>query len=121
MSDRATVKGVALTFGQPGTQTILLGSNTSTTNPYPLPREDYTIQLSATTTGTSIGGGSVVWQVSNDQIGWIPQGTAALTSTNAGTSSNVAAAGFGVTTKYAYGRGVVISTGTGQETVLLGA
>ena len=119
MSDRATVKVQVLTFGAAGTSTI--SGTTNTSNPVPLPRDDYTVQVSYTTTGTSIAGGSVVWQTSNDGVGWVAANTAALTSTNASTSSTVAAGGFAMTTKYAYGRGVLATTGTGYGQAFVGS
>jgi hypothetical protein len=64
----------------------------------------------------------VVFQVSNDNLGWLPAGTAAATSTSAAASGSVVgAAAFAVTSKYAYGRGVVISTGTGVCSVFVGS
>ena len=113
MSDRGVVRVAQLTFGSAGTQATLLGSNTATSNALRMSKDDYTVQYSNTTTGTSIAGGQVVLQASNDSLVWLPVGTAAATSTNASTSSTVNGASFSVTSKYAYTRGVVISTGTG--------
>ena len=116
MSNLGTVRTQSLTFGTSGTSVILAASATDTANRIPLPRDDYTVQVTVTTTGTSIGSGQVVWQTSNDGIVWLPQGTAAGTCTNAGTSSSVAGAAIAVTAKYTLGRGVVSGTGTSQVT-----
>ena len=126
MSDRATVKAQSLTFGTSGTFTSLPDGTgalrgTSTSNPIALPRDDYTIQLTALSTGTSIVGATVVWQTSNDSVAWVPQGSATALSTNASTASSVGAAGFAITSKYAYGRGVLTSTGTGSAQAFMGS
>jgi hypothetical protein len=62
MSDTGTVRPVKLTFGLPGTQTNIAAGVTSTSNPYPLPRGDYTVQVTVAATGTSGVGATVVWQ-----------------------------------------------------------
>lgn len=122
MSDRGLVRTQPLTFGAAGTlTTVPTATGTNTSNAVPLPRDDYTIQVTVTTTGTSIGSGQVVWQSSNDNVAWITQNTAAGLSTNASTASSVAAAAFAVTAKYAYGRGIVSGTGTSQVAAFMGS
>lgn len=122
MSDRATVKTQSITFGTTGTATTVpTATGTNTSNQIAMPRDDYTIQLSAISTGTSIVGATVVFSASNDGDAWIPQGSATALSTNASTASSVNAAGFAVTSKYAYGRAVVTSTGTGAAAVFMGS
>lgn len=122
MSDRGLVKPQPLTFGAAGTTTnVPTATGTNTSNQVRMPRDDYTVQLNAVTTGTSIVGATVVWQTSNDNVGWVPQGSATALSTNAGTASSVNAAAFSVAAKYAYGRGIVTSTGTGQAVVFMGS
>lgn len=122
MSSENTIKSALLSFGTAGTQSQILSSNTATTNPYPMPRQPYTVSVLSVTTGTSIASATVVWQGSNDSLAWIPINTAAALSTNASTASSVAAAGFAVSnTPYAFGRGVVSSTGTGLARAYLGS
>ena len=122
MSDRSMVRAQLLTFGNTGTLAVVpTATGTNTSNSVPLPRDDYTVQVTVTTTGTSIGSGQVVWQTSNDNVAWIPQGTAAGTSTNAAVTSSVAAAAISVTAKYAYGRGIVSGTGTSQVQAFVGS
>lgn len=123
MSDRAAVRVQSLTFGTTGTSTAVASSATNTSNPIPLPRDDYTVQVTVETTGTSIGSGQVVWQTTNDMNSWLPQGTAAGTSTNAagaGTASYASAA-VAITAKYAYGRGIVSGTGTSIVSARVGS
>ena len=122
MSDRATVKTQSLTFGTSGTSTVVpTATGTNTSNVVALPRDDYTVQVTVTSTGTSIVGGQVVWQASNDNAVWIPQGTAIGTATNAGTASTSQGAAIAVTAKYAYGRGIVSGTGTGNVSAFMGS
>lgn len=122
MSERGTVKVQPLTFGTSGTSTVVLSSSTSTSNPIPMPRDDFTVQLDVVTTGTSIGSGTCVWQGSNDGgVGWFPLGTLTGLSTNASTASSVAVAGTAITSKFALGRGIVSGTGTSQITAFVGS
>ena len=122
MSNLGLVKPQALTFGTSGTSTTVpTATGTNTSNPVPLPRDDYSIQLDAVTTGTSIVGATCVWQTSNDNVAWVPQGSATALSTHASTSSSINAAAFSITAKYAYGRGILTSTGTGNAVAFMGS
>lgn len=121
MSDRAAVRPQVLTFGTGTVASVPTATGTNTSVAVALPRDDYTVQVTVTATGTSIVGGQVVWQVSNDNAAWIPAGTAIGTATNAAapTTSTSATAGFAITSKFAYGRGVVAGTGTGSVSAFL--
>ena len=122
MSNLGLVKPQALTFGTSGTSTTVpTATGTNTSNAVPLPRDDYSIQLDAVTTGTSIVGATCVWQTSNDNVAWVPQGSATALSTHASTSSSINAAAFSITAKYAYGRGILTSTGTGNAVAFMGS
>jgi len=120
--DRAVVKAVSVDFGSSGTNITQAAPTTATSNVVHLPRDEYTVQVVSWTTGTSIHGATVVWQATNgiDESGWFPLGTAAALSTNAGAGTSANGAGLAVTAKYAYGRAVVVSTGTGNAEVYLG-
>ena len=124
MSDRATVKRQSLDFGTTGTSTVVpTATGTNTSNPIALPRDDYTVQVTVTATGTSIVGGQVVWQASNDGAAWFPLATAiatAICAAGAGTST-AQGAGVALTSKYAYGRGIVSGTGTGNVSAFMGS
>lgn len=120
MSDRGTVGGLTLNFGPTSTAAVQVGTGVSTSSPMRMPRDEFTVQLNAITTGTSIVGASVVWQGSNDGVGWVPLGSATALSTNASTSSSLNAAGVALIAKYAVGRGIVTATGTGLAQVWLG-
>lgn len=121
-ADRGMIKSVQLDYGSSGTNVTLVANTTNTSNMVHLPRDDYTVQLINYTTGTSIHGASCVWQVMNasDEAAWFALGTAAQTATSAGAGVTAVGTGFAVTSKYAYGRAVVISTGTGSAEVYLG-
>lgn len=125
MFDLSSVKVQCLAYGTDGTSSsVPTATGTNTSTPLNLPRTPYTVSVSAVTTGTSIGSGAVVWQVSNDQLGWIPLGSATTLSTNASTntSANSAALPINVSTAmYAYGRAIVSGTGTSEAVARLSA
>lgn len=124
MYDRDTVKVAPMSYGTAGTSTQVVGS-TNTSNVYRLPRDPYTVAVGAYTTGTSIVGGSVVWQASDDNIVFTPVGTAAVLATAAAATGTAANVGFLTvnpsTALHPYGRAVVISTGTGWHTAYFSA
>lgn len=121
MSDRAPVEVQPLVFGAAGTSTVITGS-TDTSNVIRMPRDEYTVQVTAFTTGTSIVGGTVVWQGSNDNLAWVALGSATALSTSAAASGIAyGGAGIAVTSKYAYGRGILASTGTGSHQAHVGS
>lgn len=110
------VRQATMTFG--GTNTSVADTTTNTSDRIPLPRADYTVQLTAIATGTSGTGATCVWQGSNDNLAWIALGSATATATQAGTSTTYVGAGITVTPKYAYGRAAtVIVTGTGKASI----
>jgi predicted sugar kinase len=110
------VKAGRLAYGAAGTSSsVPTATGTNTSNPMNLPRSPYTISVSAVTTGTSIGSGVAVWQVSNDYVAWNALGSATALSTNAGTATSANAAALSInpaTAAYAYGRAIVSGTGT---------
>lgn len=115
------VRSVPIVFGTPGTQTALLtGSGTS--NVMNMPRENWTLQLNAYTTGTSQLGAAVRWQGSNDKVAWLDLASATASATNAnGTGTTVNMAGIAYTnTFFAYGRAAVVLTGTGSSDLKIG-
>lgn len=122
MFDQANVKSWPLTFDAAGTGTLVASSNTSTSKATPLPRGPYTIQVTQRSTGTSIAAANVVWQGSNDNLGWTPLGSATtLPATNAGTTNTYQAAGVAIATSpFAFGRAILASTGTGDASVWMG-
>ena len=138
MSSENNVKAARVVFGAAGTSTSLTAPTTDTSNPYPLPRNDFTLGLTvngslvtttASTTASSTAAATVVLQVSNDNIGWFGISSASATgtvmSTNTGTAldlTSTAAVGIEITGKrYAYGRTVVAVTGTGNASVSMGS
>ena len=113
------VKKSPVTFGAAGTQTaIAVGSSTS--NQIAGPREDFSLQLSVTTTGTSIATASVVLKASNDATQWFGISSATIATTSTLTSS--AAVGIAITgVKYAHLRvDPAILVGTGSASVTMG-
>ena len=122
MSSENTVKPAQLTYGT-GTQTVVVSSaGTATSNPYPMPRNDFTVQVTAIATGTSGVGATVIWQGSNDNVGWINISSATATASQAGTSSAIGSAAMAIaTTRFCYGRAQPTVTGTGQAQVWLGS
>jgi len=124
MSDLGTVKYGALTFGAAGTSTMLAASGTNTSNGYAMPRGAYTVQVTqvasqtATGTSTSVSATTVVFQGSNDDLAWVPVGSATtLPSTATGTqgaAGNAQGAAVVVAnTPFAHGRAILTTTGNG--------
>lgn len=125
MSREDITRAFPLVFGTAGTQSsVAATAGTATSNPYALPASDYSIQLSLVTTGTSSGSASVIVEASNDNLNWIPMGSASATAV--GTASDAtafrASGGFQVTgQRYAYARARPTVTGTGAAQVWLGS
>lgn len=121
MSSERNAAASPLTFGTAGTAAYQAAIGTSTTNPIQLPREDYTLQVTVSTTGTSGVGATVIMQVSNDNVGWLAITSATATATQAATTTSVSAAGVSVSSsRYAYGRAILGITGTGSASAILG-
>ncbi len=128
MSSENLVHTVALTFGTSGTSTAATAASatptTATTVPWNLPRNDLTAQVTANTTGTSGCLATVVWQASNDSVAWfaIASSTASATSAAATAAVSSVAAGVAITAqRFAYFRGVVTVTGTGNASLPVGS
>jgi len=122
MSSQNTVKSATLTYGTAGTATSVASIGTSTSNPYAMPRQDYTVQVTAFTTGTSGVGATVIFQGSNDNNAWIAVSSATATATQASTSTTYSAGAAQTSgVRYALGRAVVGVTGTGGASVVLGS
>lgn len=131
MSSESTVKTAPIVFGTAGTATAVAAGVTSTSNSFPLPRQDFTasvtvygslITTTASTTASSTANAVIAMQASNDQAAWfgISSATANIVQTTTSTGvvqtlSTAAAAGVNnVSQRYAYGRAVVTVTGTGS-------
>jgi hypothetical protein len=125
MSDLGTVKPSGLTFGTSSTNTAV-PIGTSTSNGYRMARGNYTVQVTqiasqtATGTSTSVAAAVLVYQVSNDSLGWFPLGSATtLPSTATGTQgaagSFQGAAVVVSNTNFCLGRAIVTSTGNGGQ------
>lgn len=128
MASENLVHTIALTFGTSGTSTSAVAASgtptTATTAPWNLPRNDMTAQVTANTTGTSGCLAAVVWQASNDTVGWfaIASSTASATSASATAAVTSNAGAIAITgSRYAYFRGVVTVTGTGNANLPVGA
>lgn len=128
MSSENLVHAVPLTFGTAGTATSQSVSSatptTATTIPWNLPRNDFTAQVTANTTGTSGCLAAVVWQASNDSNAWfaIASSTASATSAAATAVVSSVAGAIAITaSRYAYFRGVVTITGTGNASLPVGS
>lgn len=131
MSSENTIKAVPLVFGTAGTSTVVAAGATSTSNAFPLPRQDFTVSVTvygslvtttASTTASSTANATIAMQASNDASVWfgISSATANIvqTTTSTGTAQTLgtgAAAGVAnLSQRYAYGRAVVVVTGTGS-------
>lgn len=122
MSSENTVKAAGIVFGTAGTQTILQSTaGTATSNPYPMPRQDFTIQVGVGTTGTSIISAAVIWQGSNDSSNWINVSSCTALATAAGGTSVASSAMAIAQTRFAYGRAQPTVTGTGSASVWMGS
>lgn len=123
MSSENTVKAAGIVFGTAGTQTVLqTTAGTATSNPYPMPRQDFTIQVGVGTTGTSGVGATVIWQGSNDSANWINVSSCTATASQAGTGTSVASSAMAIAqTRFAYGRAQPTVTGTGSASVWMGS
>lgn len=123
MSSENNVKAAPVVFGAAGTQSVIqTTAGTATSNPYPMPRSDYTIQVGVGTTGTSGVGATVVWQGSNDANGWINLSSATVTASQAGTSSAASAGAMAIAqSRFAYGRAQATVTGTGSASIWMGS
>lgn len=136
MSSENNVKTAAVVFGTAGTSTSVAAGGTGTSNTFPLPRQDFSIAVTAfgslvattaSTTASSTANAIVAMQVSNDNIAWfgISSATANIvqTTTSTGTaytlSSSAGAGTSHVSQRYAYGRAVVTVTGTGSGAAML--
>ena len=128
MSSENLVHPVLLTFGTSGTSTAAAAASatptTATTQPWNLPRNDFTAQVTANTTGTSGCLATVVWQASNDNSSWFAISSSTASATSAAATAAVTSAGGGVAitgTRFAYFRGVVTVTGTGNANLPVGS
>lgn len=133
MSSENTVKSARMVFGTAGTQTAVQSTaGTATSNPYPMARSDFTVQVNAyvTASGTSTisVGAAVIWQGSNDNANWVNLSSATVTAvtsaTFAGAGSNTLAVSGAVALtgqRYAYGRAQPTVTGSGGAEVWLGS
>lgn len=136
MSSEQTVKPVPLVFGTAGTATSLTAPTTNTSNPFPLPRQDFTfavtvngslVTTTASTTASSTMAAACVVQASNDNVGWFgissASATATIMSTNTGTAltlSSAVQAGINMTgQRFGYARAVVTLTGTGSASPVI--
>ncbi len=94
---------------------------TATSEPQNVGRDlNYSIQVTALTTGTSIVTAVVVTQASNDRRAWIPFGSATCLATNAA-ASGTAVAGAALTAQrqdLGWLRTVMTVTGTGSGMVI---
>lgn len=119
MSSENTVKAFPLVFGTAGTRAAVTNASTDTSNPYAMPRQDFSLQLTVGTTGTSGYLASVVLQASNDNVSWltITSATASATSAAAGagvTNASAVVAFAGSSNRYALTRLVGTFSGTGS-------
>mgnify|MGYP003395530362 CR=1 FL=1 len=117
MASENTIKAFPLVYGTAGTRSTITGASTDTSNPYPMPRQDFTLELTAATTGTSGYLASVVLQASNDALAWFVISSATASATSAAATAAVTRTGAGVTvtnTRYAYTRTVGTYSGTGS-------
>lgn len=121
MSSENLVHPVLLAFGTAGTATAATVASgtptTATTVPWNLPRSDLTGQVTANTTGTSGCLATVVWQASNDNSAWFALASSTASATSGVPTAVVTSVGGGVAitgSRYAYFRGVVTVTGTGN-------
>lgn len=103
--------------------TSSVATTPSTSSPIGMPASDFSFQVTAKTTGTSVVVATCVWQGSNDNATWFPVATAVTSATQASTGAVVASAGAAVTAtaRTAYGRSVVTLTGTGNASTFLAA
>ena len=118
-----TVRAASFTVGTAGAFSTFTADSTATSNPMPGPRANYSVQLTAFTTGTSGVGAAVVYQGTNDHLSWVAIGSATVTASQAGTATTVSGAVVSVTdVRYAAIRASSIAvTGTGKARVTLGA
>lgn len=131
MSSENTVHTAPVVFGTAGTASVVAAPGTNTSNPFPLPRQDFSFSVTAygtmvtttaSTTASSTVAATVVLQASNDNVSWFgissASATGTITTTATGTVLSLATAtgaGAAVTgSRYAYGRAVVSVTGTGS-------
>lgn len=128
MSSENLVHTALLTFGTAGTSSAAAVASatptTATTMPWNLPRNDLTAQVTANTTGTSGCLATVVWQASNDNAAWFVLASSTASATSAAATAAVTSAGGGVAitgSRYAYFRGVVTVTGTGNANLPVGS
>lgn len=124
MSSENTVKAFPLVFGTAGTRSAVTNASTDTSNPYSMPRQDFSLQLTVGTTGTSGYLASVVLQGSNDNVSWlvITSATASATSASAAatvTNASAVVAFAGSTNRFAMSRLVGTFTGTGSAVATL--
>lgn len=136
MSSEQTVKPAPIVFGTSGTATTLTAPTTNTSNPFPLPRQDFTFAITAygglvtttaSTTASSTMAGACVVQVSNDNVAWFGISSASATSTIMTTAtgtiltlSSAVQAGVAMTgQRYAYARAVVTLAGTGSASPVI--
>ncbi len=128
MASENLVHAVPLTFGAAGTSTSAAAASatptTATTVPWNLPRNDFTAQVTANTTGTSGCLATVVWQASLDASAWfaIASSTASATSAAATAAVTSVAGSTAITaSRYPYFRGIVTVTGTGNASLPVGS
>jgi hypothetical protein len=131
MASDNNVKSTPFVFGTAGTSTLVAAGGTSTSMPFPLPRNDFTVTVTvvgglttttASSTASSTANAIIAMQVSNDTVAWfgISSATANIvqTTTSTGTvqtlSTGAAAGTNSAGQRYAYGRCVVSVTGTGS-------
>ena len=126
MASENIVHPVVLTFGTAGTSSSAVVASatptTATTMPWDLPRIDFSVQVTAKTTGTSGCLATALWQASNDNTVWfvISSSTASATSAAADATVTANAGGIALTSKrFAYFRGIVTVTGTGNANLLV--
>ena len=128
MSSENTVKTAFLTFATAGTATSAVAASgtppTATTVPWNMPRNDMTAQVTANTTGTSGCLAAVVWQASNDTTTWFAIASSTASATSAAATAAITSVGGAislVSQRFAYFRGVLTVTGTGNASLPVGS
>lgn len=128
MASENLVRPFALPFGTAGTATSAVVASatptTATTTPWNMPRSDITAQVTANTTGTSGCLATVVWQASNDDAVWFAISSSTASATSAAATAAVSSVGAGVAitaSRFAFFRGVVTVTGTGNAYLPVGS
>jgi len=117
MTTENVVRAFPLVFGTAGTAAAVTNASTATSNPYAMPRQDFTYQVTVGTTGTSGYLASVVLQASNDNVSWLTISSATASATSAAADATVTRASTIVAltaNRHAFSRMLGTYSGTGS-------